>query len=84
MKEQIAEGQKNRKCSLHVLVLETNPELPLSEEEFQSLKQAKSCLNSAIALEENYDLLLGNYRELELEAMSAAVSNMTAGRQARL
>lgn len=81
MSKHIEESQKNRQCSLHVLVLETNPELPLSEEEFQSLKQAKSCLSSAIALEENYDLLLGNYRELELEAMSAAVSNMTAGRQ---
>ena len=80
MKEQITGSQNNREYSLHVLVLETNPELPLSEEEFQSLKQAKICLNSAIALEENYDLLLSNYRELELEAISAAVTHMTVKR----
>lgn len=64
--------------SLHALVLERNPELNLSEDEFKKLKQAKACLSSALALEENYDLLLNNYRELELEAISASVTDMTA------
>src|SRR5699024_3545976 len=41
-------------------------------------KQARVCLSAAFALEENYDLLLSNYRELELEAISAAVTDMTA------
>lgn len=52
--------------------------MPLDEKEFNELRQAKLCLNAALTLEENYDLLLGNYRELELEVISAAVTDMTA------
>lgn len=74
--------EKNRTYSLCALVLEENPEIPLSEDEFEKLKQAKSCLNSAFALEENYDLLLSNYRELELEAISAAFNDMTVKQHA--
>lgn len=70
--------EPKRTYSLHALVLDGNPELPLDEKEFNDLKQAKVCLNAALALEENYDLLLGNYRELELEVISAAVTDMTA------
>lgn len=70
--------EPKRAYSLHALVLDKNPELPLDEKEFNDLKQAKVCLNAALALEENYDLLLGNYRELELEVISAAVTDMTA------
>lgn len=71
-------ARAKRTYSLHVLILDRNPELFISEEEFEKLKQAKTCLSSALALEENYDLLLNNYRELELEAISAAVTDMTA------
>lgn len=74
--------EKNRTYSLCALVLEENPEISLSEDEFSKLKQAKSCLNSAFALEENYDLLLSNYRELELEAISAAFNDMTVKQHA--
>lgn len=70
--------EPKRTYSLHALVLDRNPELPLDEKEFNDLKQAKVCLNAALALEESYDLLLGNYRELELEAISAAVTDMTS------
>ncbi|NMY07228.1 hypothetical protein HBO38_02025 [Pseudomonas veronii] len=70
--------EPKRTYSLHALVLDRNPELPLDEKEFNDLKQAKVRLNAALALEENYDLLLGNYRELELEAISAAVTDMTS------
>lgn len=74
---QITAG-KEKIYSLHALILERNPELPLSEKEFSDLKKAKLCLNAALALEENYDLLLQNYREFELEAISAAVTDMTS------
>jgi hypothetical protein len=70
--------EPKRIYSLQALILDRNPELPLDEKEFNDLKQAKVCLNAALALEENYDLLLGNYRELELEVISAAVTEMTA------
>lgn len=76
MTQVVARAQ--RTYSLHVLILDRNPELSISEEEFEKFKQAKICLNSALALEENYDLLLSNYRELELEAISAAVTSMTS------
>lgn len=64
--------------SLVALVLDSNPELPLTEAEFQLLKQSRSRLTAAFSLEEIYDLLLNNYRELELEALSAAVAEMTS------
>lgn len=63
--------------SIHAFILDRNPEIFLREEEFQNLKQAKICLDSAFALEENYDLLLHNYRELEIEAITASVTEMT-------
>jgi hypothetical protein len=62
---------------LCTLFLDENLEVEISEEEFENLKRAKICLDSALALEENYDLLLSNYRELELEAISSAVTDMT-------
>ncbi len=70
--------RNKRKYSLHALVLDINPEISISEGEFENFKKSKICLNSALALEENYDLLLSNYRELELEAISAAVTDMTS------
>jgi len=69
--------EPKRTYSLHALVLDKNPELPLDEREFADFKQARFCLSAALALEENYDLLLGNYRELELGVVSAAVADMT-------
>lgn len=70
-------AETKRIYALRALVLDKNPEIHISEAEFEILKQARTCLNSALALEENYDLLLSNYRELELEAISAAVTDMT-------
>lgn len=75
MSQKIAKAE--RTYSLHALTLEEDSELTISKEEFSSLQQAKVCLDSAFSLEENYDLLLENYRELEVEALSAAVSSMT-------
>jgi len=70
-------NQDQEAYSLHALVLEKNPDLPLSKEDFHKFRKAKSCLNSALALEENYDILISNYRELEIETLSMAVSDMT-------
>ena len=35
--------ESKRAYSLHALVLDKNPELPLDEKEFNDLKQAKVC-----------------------------------------
>lgn len=70
-------AKPTRTYALWALVLDKNPEIHISKAEFERFKQARICLNAALALEENYDLLLSNYRELELEAISAAVTDMT-------
>ncbi|MCW5610562.1 MAG: hypothetical protein KIS83_07750 [Rubrivivax sp.] len=64
--------------SLVALVLDNNPSLPLTADEFQLLKTSRTRLTAAFSLEEIYDLLVANYRELEMEALSAAVDEMTA------
>lgn len=73
------ENKNQRECSIGVYAIDSNPDFPLTEGEFQSLKHAKNCLNAAMALEENFDLLINNYRDLELEAISASVNDMTTG-----
>lgn len=71
-------AKPTRTYALWALVLDKNPEIHISKAEFERFKQARICLNAALALEENYDLLLSNYRELEVEAISAAVTDMTS------
>ena len=76
----IEKADKGRKYSLHALILDKNPDIPLDEREFLNLKKAKECLTHALVLEEAFDLLLGNYRDLELETLSSAVMHMTSSR----
>jgi len=65
---------------LQALVLQSNPAVPIEQSTFDSLKQSRKALTAAFALEEIYDLLLANFRELELSALEAAVTEMTAWR----
>jgi hypothetical protein len=67
--------------ALQALVLHRNPRLPLTEAEFNALRSARVALNAAFTLEEIYDLVLGNFHELELNALQAAVSEMTQWRE---
>lgn len=61
-------------------VLHANPSLPLTEEEFDALREARATLQAALAIEEIFDLLLTNYRELELSALKFAVDDLTSPR----
>lgn len=63
---------------LHADVLETNPSLPLTAQEFDALRDAGATLRAALAMEEIFDLLLTNYRELELSALKFAVADLTS------
>lgn len=72
-----AKSKSEKTYSLRAMVLDINPELPISDEEFKEIKQARACLSAALALEENYDLLISNYRELGVEAISASIADMT-------
>lgn len=56
-------------------VLSRVPELPISDEQFEAAAQARLVLNAAFALEESYDLLIGNYVEVEQELLTATATN---------
>lgn len=62
---------------LHALVLDRNPEIAISREEFCIIRLSKAQLSAAFALEEIFDLLIANFRELEIAALSAAIEDMT-------
>jgi len=56
-------------------VLADEPELPISDAQFDAASQARVVLAAAFALEESYDLLIGNYIEVEQELLTATASN---------
>lgn len=56
-------------------ILGNAPQLPISEEQFDELAEARTVLTAAFGLEESYDLLLGNYVEIEKELLAAAANN---------
>jgi hypothetical protein len=52
------------------------PPLEISESEFIGLQHARKVLNAAFSFEENYDLLIGNYLEIENSALGLTASIM--------
>lgn len=51
-------------------------QIPISDTQFEAITQARAVLAAAFALEECYDLLIGNYVEVEQELLAATVSNV--------
>jgi hypothetical protein len=51
------------------------PELTISNEQFEAVADARAILTSAFAIEESYDLLIGNYVEVEQELLAATAIN---------
>lgn len=51
-------------------------EIIISAEEFDSIKNAKMILSAGLSMEEAYELLLGNYEDLEKEVVSISVENI--------
>ncbi|WP_306602719.1 hypothetical protein [Azonexus sp.] len=56
-------------------ILGNTLQLPISEQLFEALAEARVVLMAAFGLEESYDLLIGNYVEVEKELLAAAASN---------
>lgn len=56
--------------------------IPITEKEFEEVKQARAVLTAALAMEQCYDLLLGNYIELDKELFSPAVIQTTCNTMA--
>lgn len=53
-------------------VIGNAPEVPIDDAQFEAIAQARVVLAAAFALEESYDLLIGNYVEVEQELLAAA------------
>lgn len=51
------------------------PELPISDEQYEAVVDARAILTSAFTIEESYDLLIGNYVEVEQELLAATATN---------
>lgn len=49
-------------------------EISISGAQFEAIIAAKSVLSAALALEESYVLLIGNYVEVEQELLAAGVT----------
>lgn len=62
-------------CYLRKNVIGQVPELPISNEQYEALADARAILTSAFAIEESYDLLIGNYVEVEQELLAATAMN---------
>lgn len=61
---------------LCLAVLESTPEIPITQEQFHEAQKSRTALNAAFALEETYDLLISNFLELEQDALCAAASSV--------
>lgn len=69
------------KYAIQALVLHRNPRISIEEAEFLALRDARTALRAAFTLEEIYDLVLGNFHELAVSVLQAAVSEMTKWKQ---
>jgi hypothetical protein len=58
------------------LTLDNTTQLAIDEKRFYLLRKSKSCLVAALTIEENYELLISNYLELEKECLSVTCDNM--------
>lgn len=61
---------------LQIAAIGLTPTLKISKKEFDGLSNARQKLIAGLPIESNFDLLVGNYLELEQSALSAASSIM--------
>lgn len=60
---------------LQLIGIGAPPRLDLTESQFHAIAKASEVLSAAFYIEENFELLLGNYIELESSALSIAASS---------
>ncbi|MFJ5283023.1 hypothetical protein ACIP66_04085 [Pseudomonas sp. NPDC088429] len=65
---------QDRYC-LTINVLGRNPEVDISKEEFENIKQCNAALNAALAVEEKYELITCNYLEYEQDLLNCALAH---------
>lgn len=61
---------------LQPALLSPPPALEISEAEYRQLYHARPILNAAFSFEENYDLLVGNYLDLENTALTITTASI--------
>jgi len=60
---------------IHKAVLEPTPEVEISPDEYSLLGRARGVLSAALAIEEKYEILIGNYLGLETRLLQIAATN---------
>jgi len=63
------------RCCLTINVLGRNPEVEISREKFEEIKQCITALNAALAAEEKYELITCNYLEYEQDLLNCALAH---------
>jgi hypothetical protein len=61
-------------------LLSPPPPLDISADRYRAIKEARNTLTAAFELEENFDLLVGNYLELEQSALNVATESLARRR----
>lgn len=61
---------------LKIAAIGKYPELEISENEFKEIISARRTLTAALSIEENYDLALGNFLDLEKELLMLTVEKI--------
>jgi hypothetical protein len=61
---------------LTIAVLTRTPFVPISEDEFGAVQRAKAVVSGALGIEETFNLVVGNYREYEMELLGGALSSL--------
>ena len=64
------------KYSITRLVLGSTAEIAITEREFSDLKKAREKLTAGLAIEEKYEVVLGNYEDFEKEIVNASIESM--------
>jgi len=60
---------------IHKALLEPTPEIEISPEEYSLFERARGILSAALAIEEKYEILIGNYLALETRLLQIAATN---------
>lgn len=62
---------------LRISVPEEYPEVPITAEDFQALRVAREVLSNALALEQKYEIIRGNYIQFEKRCLEISCDRMT-------
>jgi hypothetical protein len=60
---------------IHKALLEPTPEIEISPEEYSLFERSRGILSAALAIEEKYEILIGNYLALETRLLQIAATN---------